>query len=286
MKATFEKLTQFPEEGFVLKEIRGGDCDCPWHFHSECELILALQSRGYRIVGDNVTSLQPGDLVLVGANLPHVYQHEDPISGPSLPPHCILIQFEEQYWAGLLQLPALGSVRGLLRRASLGLQFTGRTRDKVALLMQKMLALHGVPRINVFLSVLDLLARARAARPLASPGFARVLSPHDEQRVNRVWQFINEQYARPVTLREVARLVHMSDGAFSRFFRAHMGKTFPAFVNALRIGRACRLLAETEMSVTEIALSCGYQNLSNFNRQFARLKKTTPRSFRRRVVAV
>jgi len=284
MKATYEKLTQFPEEGFALKEIRGDDCNCPWHFHSECELILAAQSRGYRIVGDNVTSLLPGDLVLVGANLPHVYQHEDPISGPSAPPHCILIQFEEQNWSGLLQMPALAGVRGLLRRASLGLQFTGRTRDKAAGLMQKMLQQRGVQRINAFLAILDLLARARSARPIASPGFARVLSPHDEERVNRVWQFINEQYQRPISLREVARLVHMSDGAFSRFFRAHMGKTFPAFVNALRVGRACRLLAETELSVTEIALSCGYQNLSNFNRQFARLKKTSPRSFRRRLV--
>jgi len=283
MKATYEKLPQFPDEGFVLKDNRGSDCSCPWHFHGEYELILVLQSRGYRIVGDNVTSLQAKDLVLVGANLPHIYQHEDPFSGPSVPPHCILIQFEEQYWSGLLQLPAMAGVRGLLRRASLGLQFTGRTRDAVAKSMHKMLGLRGVARINLFLAILDQLARARNARPIASPGFARVLSPHDEERVNRVWQYISEQYQRPITLREVARLVHMSEGAFSRFFRAHMGKTFPAFVNALRIGRACRLLAETEMPVTEIALRCGYQNLSNFNRQFARLKKSTPRAFRRRV---
>ena len=75
----------------------------------------------------------------------------------------------------------------------------------------------------------------------------------------------------------------MSEGAFSRFFRFHLGMTFPAFVNDLRIGRACRLLGETEMSVTEIALSCGYRNLSNFNCQFRRLKNISPREFRRRM---
>ena len=75
----------------------------------------------------------------------------------------------------------------------------------------------------------------------------------------------------------------MSEGAFSRFFRTHIGKTFPAFVNDLRIGRACRLLAETEMNVTEIALLCGYRNLSNFNRQFLQLKKGSPSDFRRQM---
>ena len=74
-----------------------------------------------------------------------------------------------------------------------------------------------------------------------------------------------------------------SEGAFSRFFREHSGRTFPEFVNQLRIGRACRLLAESEMKITEIALSSGFSNLSNFNRQFLALKAMTPRAFRRQV---
>jgi len=312
MKPIFEKLTQFPDEGFTLKEIRGPECDCPWHFHAEFELILVLQSRGYRIIGDKVTSLEPGDLVLIGGNLPHVYQPHDPVlsvedeekgaatscakhpkgrSGKRclspLPPqaHCILIQFEDRCWSGLLQLPALAGVRGLLRRAALGLQVTGRTRDAVAAVMTRMPGLRGVQRITTLLTILDSLARSRSCRPIASPGFAGVHDPFDEQRVNRVCQFINDQLHRPIRLAEAARLVHLSEGAFSRFFRAHLGKTFPALVNELRIGRACRLLAETQRSVTEVALACGYTNLSNFTRQFLRLKKVTPRRFRERVAA-
>ncbi len=77
---------------------------------------------------------------------------------------------------------------------------------------------------------------------------------------------------------EVAKLIHMSEGTLSRFFRSHMGKTFPAFLNDLRVGRACRLLGETEMNITEVALSCGYRNISNFNRQFRRLKRVPPAS--------
>lgn len=283
MKPTYEKLTQFPDEGFALKEIRGAECSCPWHFHSEYELILTLEHRGYRIVGDNVASLERGDLVLLGPNLPHVYQHDDPIAGSQLRAHSILIQFEERYWTGLLQLPALAGVRALLQRAALGLHVTGRTRDTVAAMMTKMLSRHGLDRINAFLTILDTLARSRSCRPIASPGFVPALNPSDEQRVNRIWQYINEHLHGALSVAEVARLVHMSEGTLSRFFHAHLGKTFPRLVNELRIGRACRLLAETEMNVTEIAMACGYHNLSNFNRQFLRLKRASPRAFRQRL---
>jgi AraC-like DNA-binding protein len=285
MKPIYEKLTQFPEEGFALKEIRGTDCSCPWHFHPECELILVLQTRGYRIVGDNVTSLEPGDLVLLGANVPHIYQQEDQVVASRAAPHCILLQFEERNWVGLFELPALAGVRSLLQRAATGLRFTGRTRDTVAAMMTRMVGLRGVRRVAAFLQLLDALARCRNGRPIASPGFAPALNPYDEERVNHVWQYINQRLEGPLSVPEVARRVHMSEGAFSRYFRSHMGKTFPALVNELRIGRACRLLAETEMSVTEVALACGYGNLSNFNRQFLRLKQTTPRAFRCRMTA-
>jgi AraC-like DNA-binding protein len=60
----------------------------------------------------------------------------------------------------------------------------------------------------------------------------------------------------------------------------HSGRTFPAFVNQLRVGRACRLLAENEHKIIDIALACGFTNLSNFNRQFRRMKRITPREFR------
>jgi len=281
MKPIYEKLTHSPDEGFSLKEIHGPACDCPWHFHSESELILTRRSRGYRMVGDNITWLEPGDLVFIGANLPHMYQHHV-LSRGEKPADCLLLQFEEASWSGLLQLPALVPVQKLLRRAAFGLQFTGRTRDEVAELMARMLRLRGLKRIAAFLQVLDVLAASRTAKAIASPGFSFSANPYAEKRINQACDFIAGRLGQPISLVQVARLVHMSEGAFSRFFHTHLGKTFPQFVNELRVGRACRFLAETEMPIIEVALECGYPNLSNFNRQFRRLKGVNPREFRRR----
>jgi AraC-like DNA-binding protein len=292
MKPLFEKLTGYPDEGFVFKEIRGRSLDCPWHLHPELELILLLEGRGHRIVGDNVASLQPGDMVFVGAHLPHIYQ-TDPIADQKTyrlgdaasdrAVHCHLIQFETRGRTSLFEMPAFEPVRRLFQKASLGLHVMGKTRDQIEAAMLRMLSLCGVPRIGAFLEILDLLAHSRSCRTIASPGFDKELNPYEQDRVNRVYQFIHENLDQSITLREAASLVHLSEGAFSRFFRARIGKTFPEFVNELRIGRASRLLAETELPITEIALACGYQNLSNFNRQFLRLKQSSPRQFRRRV---
>ena len=98
--------------------------------------------------------------------------------------------------------------------------------------------------------------------------------------MDRVFQFLNSKVEEPLRLSEAARIVNLSEGAFSRFFRLHTGKTFPEFVNELRIGRACTLLLEDNLNITEVAFECGFTNLSNFNRQFLRLKGFSPREFR------
>jgi len=74
----------------------------------------------------------------------------------------------------------------------------------------------------------------------------------------------------------------MSGPSFSRFFRRATNRTFRGFLNQVRIGHACRLLLETDRTVTEICYESGFSNLSNFNRQFLRLRRATPRDYRRK----
>lgn len=264
MKSVFEKLTQSPEEGFVFKSLCGKACDCPWHFHPEHELILALDGFGYRIIGDNYASLSAGDIVLVGANLPHVYQYEEGLQKAQRSPQCLLVQFDANLWSSLFELQAFASVRRLLNRASLGLGVKGATRDAVEGLMKQMATARGVKRIALFLEILDTLAHSRACRPISSSAFSPSTDPYNEDRVNRVCQYIDANLQSRITVAQAARSVNLSEGAFSRFFRMHLGKTFPALVNELRIGRACRYLSETDMAITQVAMSCGYNNLSYF----------------------
>lgn len=285
MKLIFEKLIASPDEGLAVKVLRATGFNCPWHVHAEYELSLVLASNGWRMVGDHYAPLEPGDLVLVGPNLPHIYQNDDPMPGTRAAVHCVIVQFEERLLAPWLSSSAMLPVKRLLERSRLGLQFTGRTRQAAAEKMRELPKHTGLRRVITFLEVLELLAGSRQCRSLASPGFAPQVSRADHDRVNVVCDYIQQRVGQPLRIAEVARLVHMSEGAFSRFFRARLGRTFPAFLNQLRIGRACRLLAETDLPVTEVAAICGYGNLSNFNRQFFRAKRLAPRSFRQQLRA-
>ena len=196
----------------------------------------------------------------------------------------LIIQFETKFLGdGLLTLPALEPVRRLLLSGQRGLHVLGPTRKAVSALMDKMARTRGLDRIVQFLQILGCLADSADCHPIASPDFTARRELYDQERMDRVFQFLTSQLGREIRLSEAAELVHLSGGAFSRFFRAHAGKTFPAFLNELRIGRVCRVLTEDEMTITEAAFGCGFTNLSNFNRQFLRLKGMSPREFRKRM---
>jgi AraC-like DNA-binding protein len=280
MKPVFQRLTTESEEGFSFKAIRSSGFDCPWHTHPEYELILVLKGSGYRIVGDNISRLSAGDLVLVGPGLPHIWQDE-PGPGGRASVRFLLIQFGDTFLGdGLLKLPAMEPVRRLLHQAKRGLHIVGKTRGKVAVLMNCMADLRGMDRVLQFLQILTTLASSKDCEPIASPGFAADTSLFDQERMDRVFQFLNSRVGQAMRRAEAAKIVNLSEGAFSRFFRMHTGKTFPEFVNELRIGRACTLLMEHNLNVTEVAYECGFTNLSNFNRQFLKLKGLKPREYR------
>ncbi|MCZ7644534.1 MAG: AraC family transcriptional regulator [Planctomycetota bacterium] len=99
--------------------------------------------------------------------------------------------------------------------------------------------------------------------------------------MDRVCRYLTAGFLGELSQPEAARLANLSVPAFSRFFRRSTGKSFTRYVNELRIGHACRMLIETDKSVSEIAFASGFQNLSNFNRRFRELKRAGPREFRR-----
>ena len=282
MKPTYQKLVVQAEEGFTFKVIEGMTFDSPWHTHSECELVLLLKGGGHRMVGDNIAPLAQGDLVFLGAGLPHIWQNEAG-SGVGCPVKALVVQFEEAILGKhLLELPAFEPLRQLFRRSARGLHVVGRTRDEVRLMMKSMHNLKGFGRTIQLLRILALLANSRDCHPIASTSFDMDSQSHDADRINRVLEFLNSHIDREISLSEAALAVGLSKSAFSRFFRAHTGKTFPNFINELRIRRACHLLTYSERNIAEVAYACGFANLSNFNRQFLRLQNLNPSEFRKR----
>ena len=170
--------------------------------------------------------------------------------------------------------------RKLFKRASRGLEITGRTRIEAAGRVEKLPQLHGLARVSELLSILDLLAHSQDLKPIASVGFVPTLSTDDHERMQRVIAYINAHLTEPIGRDEVASVAHLSVGAFSRFFKLRTGMSLPEYLNELRVGRACHLLADERLKVTNLAMECGFPNLANFNRRFRKITGLSPREYR------
>jgi AraC-like DNA-binding protein len=280
VKAIPEKILHPQDDSFACFDFELERFQCPFHYHPEIELTLIVASTGQRFVGDHIARFAAGDLVLMGPNLPHMYFNDSTFSGRA---RSVVLQFLPEFLGEeFMQRGELRAIQALLERSGNGLVFRGQTRDTVAPMMERLVQLEGFERLMVFLRILQILAAARdEGQPLASRSFSPSLALYQGERINRVCELISRKFRDDVTQKEAARLAQMSVPSFSRFFRRVTNRTFRAFLNEVRIGHAAQSLLETDRTVAEICYECGYSNLSNFNRQFLRLRKVSPRDYRR-----
>ena len=251
-----------------------------WHCHDEYELQLIVGARGRAFVGDYVGHFEPGHLVLTGPRLPHNWISTDlPPNGLSV--RSLVIQFrEEPLRDGMRAIKELEETRPLLERARQGIEFFGLSesvRDRFYRIKQS----HGLERFAEFAALLCLLKRSEDYRLLSSEQTVG-LAPEDARAaINKIVEYVNESYAEPMSVAEVAARVNMSESSFSRYFSKATDSTFTAFVNRVRVHKACQLLMHSDQQISSICYAVGFNNVANFNRRFREVKGVTPSEFRR-----
>lgn len=292
-----EAIQPGPGASFILRSFETPYFAFHWHLHREYELTLIPRGQGRRLVGDSIEHFTSGDLVLLGSYLPHTW-HSQPATGrtpgkslsrssdkSSKRCSAIVIQFAPDCWGrDFFQTPELASVSRLLARSATGLQFQGQVRKRVATAMMRMIDLAPPSRMIALLEILTELARSRQARKLATSAQNIPLRVHDQKRIDRVLRHLNQHYTRPIQQPALARMIHLSPSAFSRFFKRMTGKAFVDFLQDLRLSHATRMLIETDEPISDICHASGFGNLSNFNRRFHLKHRCTPREYRRQLL--
>lgn len=257
--------------------------DHGWHFHPQFELTLFMHSTGTRYVGDNVARYEPGDLVLSGPNLPHCWRND--IEPQSDDAEWLTVQFEAQFMGpGFFELPEAADLRRLLDEARLGLVFPSRTAAVVKPRLFAIRAARGLEGLLKLADLLDLLSKCERM-PLASPAYHRTIVIDQERlrRLETVNAYIADHFRGTISQVDAAQLVGLNPVTFSKFMRAATGYTFSGLIKIARINEACRLLANSDEPITGVALDCGYQHTSHFDRQFMELKGMTPSAYRRKM---
>src|SRR6185295_7103313 len=282
VKARIEKILPPTAASFVYRIKREPSFGVFWHYHPEYQLTLVLRGEGKRYVGDDVSRFKAGDLVLTGPNLPHMWCSARSPGAGGRPHEAIIVQFPETIFGGhFLELPEMAPVRRLLERSGQGIRFADAARGRVSKRMVRMGRQRGLPRLIELLEILRILSQAPVERTLSSRAYAPPVGPADKDRIDRIFRYAAENSAKPIALAQAAAAAHLSVPAFTRFFKKSTGRTFVEYLTELRVGSACRLLVETDRTVTEVCFAAGFNNVSTFNRRFLELKGMTPRDFRR-----
>lgn len=255
-----------------------------WHFHPECEIMLVLEGSGMRFVGDSMERFQPGDLVFYGENIPHLYRSDKEYyeKDSTVVSKALVVYFNQDILKGnFWESQNLGSLKKLFTNAKRGIKFTGHAQNRIA---DKMMKLNNssdsLTKMIELLKVLKIMAEANDYQFLSTDAFVNKVADDDCERVNKVYQFVMDNYTKNPTLEEVAEIACMSHTAFCRFFKAHTNKTYIQFLNEVKIGNACKMLLDNDLSICEICFITGFNNTAHFNNQFKKIMGVTPSQYR------
>ena len=279
MKALFEKITISEQNSLLVRRFQMPFFDVPWHYHPEYELTYIAKGDGRRFVGDHVETFQAGDLVLIGPDMPHFWRSDEDYyrSESTLQAEWVVVQFPIAFTQHVLaNLPEAVAVTELLNRARYGMRFSVEAAAQMAREMEELTIQTGLRQVLSVLSILDRLATDRDAQLLASDGCQLAPGTAETERMKRVFEFILNHFREEIRVEQIASIAGLAPAAFCRYFKKRTRKSFVEYLNELRIGHARKLLNNADLSVGQIGLECGFNNVSHFHRQFKLHTGMTP----------
>jgi AraC-like DNA-binding protein len=280
MKASFESIRASRHNSFIARRFEEHHFSAPYHFHPEYELTLIENGHGKRYVGTHMNDYSPGDLVLLGSNLPHCWK-----TGPSNAEEksiSIVIQFQKDFLGkDFFMVAEMKRISQLLHKSSSGIQFTGNT----AVLQQKMKKVlqerDACKKLFVMLDILHELSVARDYSLLDKQTAYPSHSINEKERIHAAMAYIVENFQNNISLKAVAAATNMTPEAFCKYFKKQSRKTFIEVVNDYRIDFALGQLVNTEKPVAQVGFDSGFNDISNFYKTFKDRTKISPLGYRK-----
>ena len=247
-----------------------------WHYHPEIELTFISKGEGTRFVGDSISTFNNFDLVLVGSNIPHhwvshrTFNLEKQIA--------YVFQFKAEIFETFKECVHL---KKFLINSNRGIQFIEPSETLIQLI-KNFEKQDAIVRLGNLMVILDHLYKHKNKRYLSSEEY---VSTYTDKPVNQKFGEINNYILKNLdqkrTINHMADLSHMVPQSFCRWFKKHSGHSFINFLNQVRIQRASQQLLASNSAIQHIALNCGFETLSHFNRTFKQIEKCSPRDYRK-----
>lgn len=287
-------VKQLPQKPHLLKiipplensiVIKGDDIawNNPWHYHPEIELLYCIKGKGTNFIGNSIRTIEEGELLLLGKNLPHTRQRDAIYyqQNPTEKPESVVVQFRDDFLGPhFFELKEFAHIQKLFQEAKVGLKFYGAIMTKVAPKLEMIKKLNTTTAILELLTILDCLARSAEFVHLNAINYVSDAHEKYSQKINRVYHYTIDHFREPISLAQVASLTNHSIAAFCRYFKTRTRKSYFQYLTEIRIAYACERLMEGNLDVTRVCFASGFNNLSNFHKQFKKVMGLTPSEYR------
>jgi len=283
MKPHLLQVATAPNRSFSVRKELIPNINCRWHRHAEVELVCFHRGSGTQFVGDDIRRFAPGDVILVGSNLPHYWHYDEEYQAEGNDqgtPFATVVHFVENFWGErFLMLTENAMLRNVLDRARRGLSVRGEPRELIAGLMEKLHAAEGPYRVMLLMECLIAANRAEETDALASLGFRGDHAEQESERINAIYKYALVHFHEKIRLEKIASVAGLSPNSFCRYFKSRTGKQFSQFLIEIRIGNACKMLINHNVNIKQICYASGFQNFTCFYKQFKQITGKTPAAY-------
>lgn len=279
MEFVFEKIFVPNNHSFISRKLPLSS-NTRIHSHKNFELNYITSGTGRRIIGDNISGFESGDLVLMGPNLPHCWEVLDWEKGED--PTCIVTHFSENIInSDFFNMPELEEVVDLLKQANRGIRFKVKNDKEIRQILEEMSVCEGLEYYIGLLRVFNYLLKVEERDKLSNPIDQSSVFSKNIEKINKVYEYVFQNIQEGIKLEEASAVLNMAPSSFCRFFKKKTNLTFMEYVKNVRVGIAAKLLAETDKQITHICFESGYNNLANFNHYFKATMGKTPSNYRK-----
>lgn len=259
----------------------------PIHYHEEFQITLILEGEGSLFVAESVIPFKKGEIYLFGKNLPHVFRNKDFSFAGDMhhKARAISVFFNQDVLKNALcDIPEAYAIQRLIDFSVYGVKISTVIQAQIS---EKLNLLPGKNSFERFLGLLDILesiSKDNNLNFISSLGIPIHSVQENLPKINRVFDYVRNNFSEKISLKQVAEMVNMSPTAFCRYFKYKSQKTFSRFLIEVRIANACRMLYQDDFNTSECCYSSGYNNLSNFHKHFKSVMGMTPLEYRNNVL--
>lgn len=280
MKTDFEHIV--PDKGssfrLLYQKVPREAFAWNYHYHPEYEIVCVYNGTGRRHVGNHLSHYHNGDLVLIGSNVPHagfgydsIGEHEE-----------LVLQFSENFMGeNFFQRPEMSSIQSLFERSQQGIQFYGKTQERVGERLKKMRELSTFDRMLELLCVFQDLANSDEYHYLNASDTRYDFKQKDQIRLRNVYHYVEQNFKKDIDIQEVANISNLTVPAFCNYFKKTINQTFTDFLNEYRVKEAAKLLMDGYL-VADVCYQCGFNSVSYFGRVFRSFKGMSPSAFQQK----